>query len=243
MDSDRRPPTPTSRGMMAPRRRRVLVLVASLAAAPVAAQTAPPAAAAIVHEGAHGVPSCVSCHGPQLMGQDSVASPRIAGQDSAYVVTQLNAFVSGARNDAVMHPVASLLSPAERSALGGYLSRLPVSRGAPAMADSAPPSAATLRLGERLATRGRWPAELPACDQCHGPGGVGVGAAVPPLAGQPSIYLSNQLHAYRQGTRAPGPLSLMGTLARRMSEADIAAAAAYYAARPAAPPTIAGRRP
>ncbi|MGA9838511.1 MAG: hypothetical protein WBQ26_14455, partial [Gemmatimonadaceae bacterium] len=81
-------------------------------------KVSPAGAAEIVHQGtARGVPPCVSCHGPQLMGLAAMASPRLAGQDSAYVLAQLDAYVSGARNDAVMHPVASLLSPAEREAV------------------------------------------------------------------------------------------------------------------------------
>ncbi|MGA9836218.1 MAG: c-type cytochrome, partial [Gemmatimonadaceae bacterium] len=190
------------------------------------------------------VPPCVSCHGPQLMGLAAMASPRLAGQDSAYVLAQLDAYVSGARNDAVMHPVASLLSPAARAAVAAYVSRLPVARVVPASASGdTMPGGANLRLGEILATRGRWATGLPACDQCHGPGGVGVGAAVPPLAGQPWIYLSNQLHAYQQGTRPPGPLSLMSAIAGRLTDADIAAVAAYYPTRSPAPGLAGGSRP
>ena len=227
-----------------PRALMASALLAMLAASahPAAAQGTPTAAAAaaIVHQGnARGAPPCISCHGPKLEGLAAMVSPRIAGQSAAYVVAQLDAFAGGTRRNAIMLPVATALSPAERQALGTYLSTLtPVA--APA-SDSAPPPAAVLRSGERLATRGRWAAGVPACDQCHGPGGVGVGAAFPPLAGQSSAYLAAQLDAYRQGTRPPGPLGLMSTLVSRMSDADIAAVSAYYQRQPPAAAT--GGRP
>ncbi len=215
------------------------------ARAPLAQRVTEAGAAAIVRQGnGRGAPSCISCHGPQLMGLAAMASPRIAGQDSTYVLAQLDAFAGGARNNAVMHPVASSLSPAERQALAAYVSRMPVPSEAPASAaGTAPPNAAVVRLGGILATRGRWSAGVPACDRCHGPGGVGVGVAMPPLAGQSSVYLSNQLRAYRQGTRPPGALALMSTIASRMTVADLEAASAYYATRSPAPRPNSGNHP
>jgi thiosulfate dehydrogenase len=196
-------------------------------------------AAAIARNGnGHGAPACVTCHGPRLLGNPALASPRIAGQSAPYVAAQLEALASGARKNALMLPVATALSPAEREALATYLSGLPVGPDPAPDTIAATADSATLRAGEVLATRGRWSDDLPACDRCHGPGGVGVGTAFPPLAGQPALYLINQLDAWRRGTRPPGPLDLMSTLAKRMSQADVTAVAAYYALRP---PTLAPR--
>lgn len=72
-------------------------------------------------------------------------------------------------------------------------------------------------------------ASLPACAQCHGPGGLGVGTAFPPLAGQPVAYIAGQLNGWKHGTRPPGPMALMPAIAGKLSDADIDAVAAYYA--------------
>jgi cytochrome c553 len=185
-----------------------------------------------------GAPACVSCHGPDLLGNPALESPRLAGLSAPYLETQLDAFANGTRKNTIMLPVATALSPAERHALAAYLSSLPArTASAPPDTTAAGADSATMRAGEILATRGRWSNGIPACDRCHGPGGVGVGTAFPPLAGQSSLYLRSQLDAWRTRTRPPGPLELMSTIARRMSDADVSAVAAYYARQPAAPPT------
>ncbi len=214
-----------------------------------AAQAAPPppSAATIVTQGnGRGAPACISCHGLQMLGNAVGGIPRLAGLSADYVQAQLDALASGARKNAIMLPVASSLSAAERHALAAYLSTLPVQASLPAAPDSAAPTRAApadAKLGERLATRGEWSRGLPGCDQCHGPGGVGVGTAFPPLAGQSALYLVNQLDAWKQGTRPGGPLDLMTAIVKRMTDADIAAVAAYYAAQPPTPATPERSRP
>ncbi len=197
-------------------------------------------AAGITRNGnARGAPACVTCHGPRLLGNPALAAPRIAGQSRSYVAAQLEALASGARTNAVMQPVAKALSPEEREALARYLSGLSVGPDPTPDTLAAHADSTTLRAGEVLATRGRWSDGLPACNRCHGPDGIGVGTAFPPLAGQPALYLMNQLDAWRRGTRPPGPLDLMSTIAKRMSRSDVTAVAAYYALRP---PMLAARQ-
>ena len=82
--------------------------------------------------------------------------------------------------------------------------------------------------GAWLATRGRWADQVPACAQCHGPGGSGVGGQFPPLAGLPAAYIAEQLQAWKAGSRPPGPLALMAGVAKKLSDAEISAVAAYY---------------
>lgn len=90
--------------------------------------------------------------------------------------------------------------------------------------------------GAWLATRGRWRDQVPGCTQCHGPGGSGVGASFPPLAGLPAAYILAELQAFKAGTRPAGPLGLMQVVARRLSEADMEAVSSYYAALGTAAP-------
>lgn len=84
-------------------------------------------------------------------------------------------------------------------------------------------------VGERLALRGAWERQVPECVSCHGPGGVGVGTAFPPLAGQPASYLVAQLNAWREGTRHNDPNDLMGHIAKSLSAEEVAAVADYFA--------------
>lgn len=196
----------------------------------------PPAAApdgaTIARQGnGHGVAPCAACHNANGGGQPAAGFPRLAGLPAAYLRKQLDDFAGGARDNATMKPVAAGLSEAERVALAGYYSRLPVPSAAPpATAMDAKQKA----LAETLATRGHWSKGLPGCAQCHGPDGVGVGDHFPPLLGQSAVYISNQLHAWQKGTRHNDPLQLMQTVAGKLGEADIAAVSAWYAAQPVA---------
>lgn len=177
----------------------------------------------------HGVAPCMACHAADGGGQAAAGFPRLAGLSQAYLRKQLDDFATGSRVNATMQPVASGLTDAERDAVATYYSKLPIPPATP------PTSLANgnEQLAQTLAARGRWSKGMPACEQCHGPGGIGVGDHFPPLAGQSALYLSNQLHAWQQGARRNDPLQLMQTVASKLSEADIAAISAWYAAQPA----------
>lgn len=191
-----------------------------------------PDGATLARQGSgHGVAPCMACHAADGGGQVAAGFPRLAGLPRAYLRKQLDDFANGTRLNATMQPVASALSDAERDALADYYSKL--ARPNTSIA-SAAPSADAARLAQILAVRGRWSNGLPACEQCHGPGGIGVGDHFPPLAGQSSMYLSNELHAWQQGSRRNDPLQLMQAVTNKLSEADIAAISVWYAAQPAA---------
>lgn len=189
-----------------------------------------PDGARIARQGnGHGVAPCMACHAADGGGQAAAGFPRLAGLPQAYLRKQLDDFAQGVRVNATMQPVASGLTDAERDAIAAYYSKLPVPQATPAAALSGN----NAQLAQSLATRGRWSNGLPTCEQCHGPGGVGVGDHFPPLAGQSAVYLGNQLHAWQQGARRNDPLQLMQTVASKLSDADIAAISAWYAAQPA----------
>ncbi len=67
------------------------------------------------------------------------------------------------------------------------------------------------------------------CAPCHGPDGIAKDSEVPHLAGQNERYLINQLMAFRSGARRHREMRVM---ARELTEAEIAALAAYYASLP-----------
>jgi cytochrome c553 len=68
------------------------------------------------------LPACAACHGKDALGTASL--PRLAGQYAAYIETQLKLFNQRERtnDNAVMHAVASKMSPLEMAAVALYLS-------------------------------------------------------------------------------------------------------------------------
>lgn len=72
-------------------------------------------------------------------------------------------------------------------------------------------------------------ARLPLCAACHGADGNSHLQSVPSLAGQPKIFIENQLVMIREGMRhIPAKLGLLTTF----TDEDITAMAAHYAALP-----------
>ena len=173
------------------------------------------------------VAPCSSCHGAHGQGNKAAGFPRLAGLGAPYLEAQLNDFASGARENAVMKPIANALSADQRRAMARYYSQL---RAEPSQASTGqsknPPD-----TGARLGEHGRWADDIPACVQCHGPAGVGVGEHFPALAGQPAAYLEGQLRAWRNGKRPGGPMGLMASIAAKLDESDIKPVAQYFAAQ------------
>jgi cytochrome c553 len=69
----------------------------------------------------HGVPACISCHGP--LGEGSAVGPRLAGQNAMYIESQFKAFASGSRqtdHSAPMQPVAAGLTHDDVKAAAHY---------------------------------------------------------------------------------------------------------------------------
>jgi cytochrome c553 len=69
------------------------------------------------------------------------------------------------------------------------------------------------------------PAELSGCIACHGTKGISQLINAPHLAGQPEIYLTEQLKAYRSGKR---PNEVMAVIAKPLTDAQIEIAAKWY---------------
>lgn len=172
---------------------------------------------------AQGAPACVGCHGAN--GEGNADFPRLAGTGSAYLAAQLNAFASGERKNSIMQQFAQKLTPEERTAVAAYYGQLT----APSAVRRNPVAPAPADLGGWLATRGRWSDQLPACAQCHGMDGGGVGDQFPPLAGLSENYIREQLKAWKVQSRPPGPLGLMPVVAGKLSDTDVTAVAQYYA--------------
>ena len=187
--------------------------------------------ATIANQGTGSVVACASCHGKEGGGQASF--PRLAGMNAAYLLKQMQDFASGSRDNAIMKPIADALSPDERSAMASYYADLPIPEPSIRPAEAPLPDTDP---GARLAMRGAWDKGVPACVQCHGPGGRGVGGVFPTIAAQPAGYIAAQLQAWKKGTRNNDPLELMRHLSRSLTEAEIKAVSAWFARQPAVAP-------
>jgi cytochrome c553 len=71
-----------------------------------------------------GIPACMACHGPTGRGNTPAKFPALRGQQSGYVVKQLNDYASGTRAtgpNAIMQTIAKRLSPEDIRNLASYL--------------------------------------------------------------------------------------------------------------------------
>jgi cytochrome c553 len=69
------------------------------------------------------IPACMACHGPSGRGNEPAKFPALRGQQSIYVVKQLNDYASGARTgpNGIMQTIAKRLSPDDIRNLASYL--------------------------------------------------------------------------------------------------------------------------
>ena len=67
------------------------------------------------------------------------------------------------------------------------------------------------------------------CEPCHGLDGIGRDVEVPNLAGQHSVYLRNQLLAFKRGLRKHPE---MRYIARELTEREIDEVVTYYSSLP-----------
>jgi cytochrome c553 len=169
-----------------------------------------------------GAPACAQCHAFNGSSDGSGAFPRIAGQSTYYLMRQMRDFSSNVRANAIMSPIAKALSRDDIADVAGYYAGvnapfLPLASAAPAL----------IQRGEQLAKVGSAAKDLQACDNCHGPGGIGIPPAIPYLAGQYAQYIAFELKMWQRGYRRNSP-ETMFMIARKLDDQDIAALAAYY---------------
>lgn len=176
--------------------------------------------------------ACFTCHGLRGEG-DGQSVPRLAGVPAGHLQKQLEDYAAKLRPDPVMSPIARALDPADRRSVAEHYARLPaIPRRSRATVDGAVRS---------LYHRGDAARGITPCASCHGAAGEGLGAANPPVAGQPPPYLADQLRRWRAARRRNDPRGVMLHVSRRLTDVEVVGLAAYAAglsgsAAPAAPP-------
>ena len=164
---------------------------------------------------------CGACHGPD---GNSVNPqwPSIAGQHAPYIVRQLEAFQNGERTNILMSSQAMTLTEQDMKDVAVFFAAQPAA--AKSVADPG-----LVDKGEALYRGGDKESGAAACLTCHGPTGRGNPAArYPLLRGQHATYIAATLREYATETRkSDGATRIMRDIAKRMSEDDIVAVAAY----------------
>ncbi|MEP7138096.1 MAG: c-type cytochrome [Caldimonas sp.] len=199
---------------------RLLCLLA-MALTGVAARGAEPAAAAVDPAKGATISNnvCVACH-TNDGSRGIAANPILQGQHPAYLVKQLTEFKSGERENAIMRGMASALSEADMKNVAAFYASKQAKPGFAKNRDLA-------MLGEKIYRGGIADRRVPACAGCHGPGGAGIPAQYPRLAGQHSDYVEAQLVAFRGGARHNNPA--MTGVAAELKDREIKAVADYVA--------------
>ena len=183
-----------------------------------------------IERGKQAAAVCAACHQADGSGMEipnGESWPRLAGLPAEYIAKQLLDCKEGWRTNTTMLPFANMLDEQQRADIAAYFSSLESPQLPTAYRAADPEDQA-----EWLAERGDCGNDIPACNQCHGPNGLGVGSAFPPLAGQHAGYIEAQLYAWRDGSRDNDPNGLMKGVAERLSEAQIELIADYYATLP-----------
>lgn len=164
--------------------------------------------------------SCAACHGADG-NSSNPAWPKIAGQHPHYLVTQLQAFKAGERQNEQMQPIVQDLSNQDMQDLAAYYSEQTMQPGTAKDRDD-------LEEAETLYRAGKADAGMPACIACHGARGNGIPyIGYPKISGQHAEYTASTLKAYRSGERGGADAEIMQAIAAKLTDTEIEALANY----------------
>ncbi|MEL7312021.1 MAG: c-type cytochrome [Pseudomonadota bacterium] len=167
--------------------------------------------------------TCLGCHGIEgyRNAYPAYRVPKLGGQQDAYLQIALKAYRSGERSHATMKAQAGSLSDQDIADLAAYFA------GQEPMAASETVTSGVQSGKEKSQT----------CAACHGENGVSNNPIWPNLAGQHKDYLANALGQYRlanaekTGGENVRKNAVMAGLAAALTDEDIDALAAYFAAQ------------
>jgi cytochrome c553 len=172
--------------------------------------------------------ACNRCHDTGNLPPTSPYVPSLGGQDSAYIKRALREYHNNLRQSGFMEPIAVELDDESINNLADYYASLTVPANQPVHR----PFSAGLELGRQLAEHGDLARKIPACLSCHG---GNKRPDYPHLEGQPEQYLRQQLNVLQRGVRAKTPHgAIMSAVAKRLTEQQIEAAAAFFASQSSA---------
>jgi cytochrome c553 len=207
-----------------------------------AAGSAQPAHGPVQDTMAQRMQACTVCHGREGRATADGYFPRIAGKPAGYLHNQLVNFRSGRRHNATMTYFVEHMSDAYLREIAAYFAALDL----PYPAAQATGTLQALERGRRLVTQGDPQRRIPPCAQCHGASLLGAEPSMPGLLGLPHYYIAGQIGAWRTGLRQAAAPDCMAEVAKQLTDADIAAVAAWLSSQtppPSAKPEPALREP
>ncbi len=218
------------------------VVGAALSTTGLAGEAAPPGNPShgqrIFMNGINRVPACHNCHGKDAMGDDALGTPRLAGQAEAYILKQLGDFAANRREDKtmfVMNSNARGMREQDWRDVAAYVSGLEYRRVGLSKLEKVKEYGETMGLrqrGRQLFLHGDPAREIPPCYTCHGYNGRGLPPAYPMTGGQRFVYLVNQLHKWRAGSRRNDPEGVMRRVAKNLTHQDIRDVATFLTSAP-----------
>ncbi len=155
---------------------------------------------------------CANCHGA-VGNSPSPDTPNLAGQNTAYLLEQLHQFSDGRRRNLFMEGMIKALSIDEKLGVVLYYASQEVSAKPAGNVD-------LVHKGQAYYSK--------ICFRCHGDQGRG-NEKIARIAGQQVGYLALTLKRYRDGSSVRAD-PLMAANTKTMTDADIAAVAAYVSA-------------
>ena len=166
------------------------------------------------NEGGQVASFCANCHGDKgTSAYDYI--PNLAGQNPAYLLSQIGKFADGQRKDDFMTGMIKAIKKQDRINVALFYASERVQ-----LAPTGTPY--QVAHGKKLYHS--------ICISCHGADGHG-NERIARLAGQHATYISQSLDKYRAGA-GDRKDPVMGSVARRLSNDDIAAVAAYISTMP-----------
>lgn len=176
------------------------------------------------------VQGCATCHGTSGQGTPDANFPRIAGKPAGYLFNQLQNFRDGRRSYPPMNYLLQYLHDDYFTDMAAFFAAQHIAFAPP---ETGALPANQLAAGAQLVHKGDAAHGIPPCVACHGVELTGINPGIPGLIGLHSRYISGQIEAWRAGTRHAKPPDCMSDIARRLSETQITAVAAWLASQPA----------
>ena len=160
------------------------------------------------------ISECVGCHG--VKGNSLVPSiPSLAGQNAKYLVTAMQAYKNGSRNNKVMSNIVRRMSTKRMENIAAYYANQIPTKGKKNVKSIT--QFRPLQEGREIAA---------VCNACHGPNGNSIKKGVPSLTRLHPDYIQAAINSYKNGTREH---EMMTTLVSYLSDVESEKVSLYYA--------------
>ncbi len=170
--------------------------------------------------------ACQGCHGEEGI---SIAPnfPNLAGQFAKYTERQVRDYQESKRVDPMMSGMAAgVTEPQDLKDIAAYFASKKRAKGTPGGKKE------LVAKGKVLFYEGNPDTGVYACSNCHGENGYGLDSqnnVFPVISGQTKDYILKQMNDFRSGERHNDPAGMMGSVAKKMTPAEIEAVSEFVA--------------